>query len=258
MCLSSALRERGVSLCYRLSRKSAGKRLFIFKKVMAEIFGAVARGAGLISLAIQLFESLRKLKDLYNASKDAPQTVVGLCFELETMSLSLRQLALNRRADSSGDELLGRCVDTCAHLTTRFASARQNLPPQLQKAFHNPGINGSKVSKTTTDLSLQPCDVLQDLLTDKTNGVRHHHYHHRLPCWIRSPTKELKKTSWRITGCQRHTNAHLTSLGNPPFQSMASIRSKAGCTCKDVVMMGRPTCWALTIGRSNCWEMRVT
>lgn len=51
---------------------------------MAEIFAAVASGAGLMSLAIQLLESSQKLKDFYNASKDAPQTVADLSFELET------------------------------------------------------------------------------------------------------------------------------------------------------------------------------
>jgi hypothetical protein len=54
---------------------------------MAEIFAAVASGAGLVSLAIQLLESSQKLKGLYNASKSAPKTASDLCFELETLSL---------------------------------------------------------------------------------------------------------------------------------------------------------------------------
>jgi hypothetical protein len=62
---------------------------------MAEVFAAVASGAGLVSLSIQLIDSAQKLKKLFNASKDAPTTVADLCFELETMSLSLRQLNLS-------------------------------------------------------------------------------------------------------------------------------------------------------------------
>jgi hypothetical protein len=60
---------------------------------MADIFGAVASGAGLASLALQLVDTAQKLKTLYNATKDAPSAVAELSFELETMSLSIHQLA---------------------------------------------------------------------------------------------------------------------------------------------------------------------
>ena len=57
---------------------------------MAEIFGAVASGAGLISLSMQLLESSQKLKGFYDSCRDAPETVRQLCFDLETMSMALR------------------------------------------------------------------------------------------------------------------------------------------------------------------------
>ena len=59
---------------------------------MAEIFGAVASGAGLVSLAVQLAESSQKLKALLKAYRDAPEVVVKLSYELETMLQILRQL----------------------------------------------------------------------------------------------------------------------------------------------------------------------
>jgi hypothetical protein len=46
--------------------------IIITTLIMAEIFAAVASGAGLLSLAIQLLESSRKLKGFYDTSKDAP------------------------------------------------------------------------------------------------------------------------------------------------------------------------------------------
>ena len=101
---------------------------------MAEIFGAVASGAGLLSLAVQLLESSRKLKGFYDASKGAPQTILELGFELETMSLSLRQLAFHRTAGSSGDELLGRCVDTCARMTTKIEVAVAKMESLLKRS----------------------------------------------------------------------------------------------------------------------------
>lgn len=54
---------------------------------MAEIFGAVASGAGLVSLSMQLLESSQKLKGFYDSCRDAPETVRQLYFDLETMSM---------------------------------------------------------------------------------------------------------------------------------------------------------------------------
>jgi hypothetical protein len=53
---------------------------------MAELFSAVASGAGLISLALQLMETAQKLHSLYHTAKDAPDAVKHLSFELTTMS----------------------------------------------------------------------------------------------------------------------------------------------------------------------------
>lgn len=101
---------------------------------MAEILGAVASGAGLMSLAMQLLESSQKLKGFYNASRDAPQTMADLSFELETMSLSLRQLAVDRPADISSDTLLGRCMITCTLMATRIEAAVDRMGHLLQKS----------------------------------------------------------------------------------------------------------------------------
>jgi hypothetical protein len=86
---------------------------------MAEIFAAVASGAGLVSLAIQLLESSEKLKELYNASRSAPKTVSDLCFELETLSLQLRQLERHRQHDRLDTEILDRCIAVCERRVAR-------------------------------------------------------------------------------------------------------------------------------------------
>lgn len=101
---------------------------------MAEIFGAVANGAGLVSLSMQLIESAQKLKRLYNASRDAPSTVADLCFELETVSLSLRQLDSRRTTDICGDELLGRCVTTCTRMVLKIHHAVSKIEHLLLKS----------------------------------------------------------------------------------------------------------------------------
>jgi hypothetical protein len=101
---------------------------------MAEIFGAVASGVGLMSLAMQLLETSQKLKSFYNASKDAPQTVADLSFELETMSLSFRQLVIHRQADISSDTLLGRCMTTCTIMTTKIEATVDKMEHLLRKS----------------------------------------------------------------------------------------------------------------------------
>lgn len=80
---------------------------------MAEIFGAVASGAGLISLAMQLLESAEKLHGFYHTSEYAPETLRELAEEMETISLSLRHLEQHRQHDDTLDDLLDRCIGSC-------------------------------------------------------------------------------------------------------------------------------------------------
>lgn len=100
---------------------------------MAEIFAAVASGAGLASLALQLLESSQKLKGLYHASRDAPRTVTDICFELETLSLQLRHLERRRQHDRLDTELLDRCIATCQHRTERVKSVVDDMARYMRK-----------------------------------------------------------------------------------------------------------------------------
>lgn len=117
---------------------------------MAEIVGAVASVAGLVSLSIQLVESTQKLKRLFNACSDAPSTITDLCFDLETMSLSLRQLEAHRMTGSPADELLIRCVTTCTRIVAKIERAvskienpldKTRLAGRLYAAFKKPEID---------------------------------------------------------------------------------------------------------------------
>jgi hypothetical protein len=100
---------------------------------MAEIFGAVASGAGLVSLSMQLLESAQKLKGFYDTYRDAPEAVRQLCFDLETMSLALRQFEQYRQIDLFGSELLGRCVLACERAVARIKTAVDKVDRLLSK-----------------------------------------------------------------------------------------------------------------------------
>jgi hypothetical protein len=100
---------------------------------MAEIFGAVASGAGLISLSMQLLESSQKLKSFCDTARNAPETVARLCFDLETMSLALHQFEQYRQQDILGTELLSRCIKTCEQAVSRIQIAVDKIDRLLHK-----------------------------------------------------------------------------------------------------------------------------
>ena len=101
---------------------------------MAEIFAVVACGAGLVSLAIQLLESSRKLKGLYDTAKDAPSNVKDLCFDLETLSLQLRQLEQHRQHDRLNTELLDRCIAQCQRRTDKVSDVVDDMARYIRRS----------------------------------------------------------------------------------------------------------------------------
>jgi hypothetical protein len=101
---------------------------------MAEIFGAVASGAGLVSLSMQLLESTQKLKGFCDMMKDAPETVRQLCFDLETMAQALRQFEHYRQSDVFGSELLSRCIVACDQAVAKVKTAVDKVDRLLSRA----------------------------------------------------------------------------------------------------------------------------
>lgn len=84
------------------------------------ILGVVSAGAGLLSLAVQLAESGRKLKSFCHTVGMAPQRIQDLVHDLETMALSLRQLEQHRKLDIHDAHLLDRCVARCQKCTAQI------------------------------------------------------------------------------------------------------------------------------------------
>ena len=64
---------------------------------MTEVVAAVASGAGIASLAIQLGDSAIRLRKLYQATKHAPKQLSNLAFEIETCGLLLQEVELRNR-----------------------------------------------------------------------------------------------------------------------------------------------------------------
>lgn len=64
---------------------------------MAEVLGVVASGMSVVSLAIQVAESINKLKAFYSLVQSAPTEILLLLDELETLSLILEDIDSSTR-----------------------------------------------------------------------------------------------------------------------------------------------------------------
>lgn len=100
---------------------------------MAEIFSAVASGAGLFSLTLQLAEGATKIKRLYDLSKNAPARLLTLSHELETLVFMLQQLQERWRLDSSHEPLLTRCVAQCEQSAKRITDLVDRLENRINR-----------------------------------------------------------------------------------------------------------------------------
>jgi len=106
-----------------------------------EAFAAVASGAGLVSLAIQLLESSQKLKGLYNTSRNAPNLIEDLCFELETLSLQLRDLERHRHLDRFvTTEVLNRCIAICQQRVVRVRDVVDAMARYMRRSSTFGGV----------------------------------------------------------------------------------------------------------------------
>lgn len=101
---------------------------------MAEVFGAVASGAGLVSLAIQLAETAVKLKRLTDTARNAPQVLADHADDVETFSMILRQIEKDRvqHADLDASVVL-RCVRKCQQGVARIVETTAKLETQIQR-----------------------------------------------------------------------------------------------------------------------------
>lgn len=68
---------------------------------MAEIFGAVASGAGLVSLAGQFADGVKKLKDFCDDIRDAPEDIKFTIYQLEVLSNQLEDVSSELKDSTS-------------------------------------------------------------------------------------------------------------------------------------------------------------
>lgn len=100
---------------------------------MAEIFGAVVSGIGLLQLSAELLDGAIRLRGLYQRTKDAPFLLTDLSFELETISLLLKDLERHRQQDRHDTLLMERTMSRCAEKTGLIQAQIDELEGNIRK-----------------------------------------------------------------------------------------------------------------------------
>ena len=142
----------GASLQTRLSRVSKASLLFrsllpllcpTFPELttfsMAAIFAAVAGGAGLASLGIQLIDCAVKLKAFYESVEKAPKSLNRISREIKTFALLLRQIDDTRARYGVGDsEPLAEIIQQCTESTQEIVIFTSRLDG-IMRRYHAAG-----------------------------------------------------------------------------------------------------------------------
>lgn len=101
---------------------------------MAEL-GIVASGIGVASFAIQVGDSVMKLKNLWDAVKEAPADIECLLEEIEILSLVLREAEpINNSNYRSTNYPSGiSCLELCRRTTNILESIVKDLDSEVRR-----------------------------------------------------------------------------------------------------------------------------
>ena len=101
---------------------------------MAEIFAAVASGAGLVSLGLQLVDCAVKLKAFYENVEKAPRSLNRISREINTFALLLRQIDDTRaRYGVEDSEVLQESIEICIECTEEIVSFTSRLEAIMRR-----------------------------------------------------------------------------------------------------------------------------
>jgi hypothetical protein len=102
---------------------------------MAEIFGVAAGAIGVVSLSIQLAESLHNVKSFYESVKNAPPQVAELIEEIEIMQDILGDLETGSQGISvASTPTMRRCMKVADGATKRFTAFATELQTRIKKS----------------------------------------------------------------------------------------------------------------------------
>lgn len=108
---------------------------------MAEL-GLVASGPGVASFAIQVGDSIMKLKNLWDAVKEAPADIKCLMEEIEALSLVLREIGPIHDSDERSINYPSgtRCMELCRRSADILESVAKDLDSETRRKKRMGGI----------------------------------------------------------------------------------------------------------------------
>lgn len=106
---------------------------------MAEVFGVAADAVGVVSLSIQLAESLQKVKSFYASVKNAPLQVAELIEEIDIMQGILSDLEASSQTVASNSNMK-RCIKVAQRATESFAAFSEELQASIKKRRYRGGV----------------------------------------------------------------------------------------------------------------------
>ncbi|KAK5111287.1 hypothetical protein LTR85_012182 [Meristemomyces frigidus] len=136
---------------------------------MAEILGVVGSVVGVASFALELAESIKKLKDFCVRVANAPKTLQRTIKENEVLSNLLNQLSgtLGSAAGSTGNRSLQGCVDLCRVGVERIVAVTGDLDTKMNDKRRRTSI---KFASCKDDLR----DMMQELEQGKSSLLLAH------------------------------------------------------------------------------------
>jgi hypothetical protein len=99
---------------------------------MAEILGVIASGMSVVSLGIQVAESIQKLRGFYALIREAPTEILLLLDELETLSLILEDIDQSIQGNVFLDPRIKAAVMKSYRLCSNIGEALRSLVKELE------------------------------------------------------------------------------------------------------------------------------
>lgn len=129
---------------------------------MAEVVGVVV---GVVSLGVQLAESVQKVKRFYNDVKDAPERLADVIDEIESLSDILIDLEGSHSLDGTGvSSNMQRCVAACRKAVERFSTYVNGLESRLKRSKRRGSV---KIALKSENIE----EVISRLESSKSNLV---------------------------------------------------------------------------------------
>ena len=128
-------------------------------EAMAEMLSIVTGGVGIASLAIQMGDSVMKLKNFRNAVEEAPEEVKYLIEEIEALSLVLSEIGANENEDDMA-QISAVSLKKCLELCRRGAEVLSTVARQAEQEI----VEKKRVGSVKMVLKKGLLDTLRDRL----------------------------------------------------------------------------------------------